>query len=81
MAKEKIGKETCLRGNTNTQILGSSTYSVSTVIKEIEQTIKAGKPGGRYMYAAGCEWPWEPKNMAIRNLSIAKGLNEALGGY
>jgi hypothetical protein len=28
------------------------------------------------MYAAGCEWPWAPLDLAIRNLSIAKALVE-----
>jgi uroporphyrinogen-III decarboxylase len=81
MAREKIGKSNCIRGNTNTQILGSTTYSALDVITEISKTINAGKPGGMYMYAAGCEWPWEPKEMAIRNLSIAKALVEETGKY
>jgi len=81
MAKEKIGKNICIRGNTNTQILGSPTYTVSRVIKEISETIEAGKKGGMYMYGAGCEWPWEPKDMACRNLGIARALTEKLGSY
>ncbi len=79
--KETIGKKTCIRGNTNTQILGSLTYPVEKVISEIEETIKLGKPGGKYMYAAGCEWPWEPLSMASRNLGIAKSLIEKMGKY
>ena len=81
MAKQKIGDKICIRGNTNTQILGSESYSIEIVSKEIIKTIEAGKSGGRYMYAAGCEWPWEPFNMAIRNLSLAKGIAESLGYY
>lgn len=80
-AREKIGRSNCIRGNTNTQILGSPIYSTLDVITEVSKTIKAGKPGGMYMYAAGCEWPWEPKEMAIRNLSIAKALVEETGKY
>jgi len=34
-----------------------------------------------YMYGAGCEWPWEPKDMACRNLGIARALTEKLGSY
>jgi len=81
LAKEKIGNKNCIRGNTNTQIIGSSTYSVSEVIKEVSKTIDAGKPNGMFMYAAGCEWPWEPLHMAIRNLSVAKALTEKMGYY
>ena len=81
LAKEKIGKNNCIRGNTNTQILGSETYSISGVYNEIKQTIEAGKPGGMYQYGAGCEWPWEPISMASRNLGIAKVLIEELGKY
>ena len=81
IAKEKIGKNNCIRGNTNTQILGSFTYSSSEVINEVSKTIDAGKPDGRFMYAAGCEWPWEPKDMACRNLGIAKALTDKLGKY
>jgi len=80
-AKEKIGKKNCIRGNTNTQVLGSLSYPLSEVIKEIEKTIQMGKPRGFYMYAAGCEWPWEPLSMASRNLGIAKTLIEKLGYY
>ncbi|MFX0094319.1 MAG: uroporphyrinogen decarboxylase family protein, partial [Candidatus Hodarchaeota archaeon] len=79
-AKIKIGKEVCIRGNTNTSTLGTPS-SAEEIVKEVAQDIRAGKPGGRYMYAAGCEWPWEPLDMAIRNLSIAKALNEKLGQY
>ena len=81
LAKEKIGKSNCIRGNTNTQILGSTLYSISQVSSEIEKTIELGKPGGMYQYAAGCEWPWEPLSMASRNLGIAKTLVEKLGKY
>ncbi len=81
LAKEKIGTNNCIRGNTNTQILGSTTYSINDVISEVETTIELGKPGGMFMYAAGCEWPWEPFTMASRNLGIAKTLVEKLGKY
>jgi len=80
-AKEKIGKKNCIRGNTNTQVLGSQNYSISNVSKEIEKTIELGKPNGMYQYAAGCEWPWEPLYMASRNLGIAKTLVDKLGKY
>ncbi|MFX1536276.1 MAG: uroporphyrinogen decarboxylase family protein, partial [Promethearchaeota archaeon] len=79
-AKVKIGKKVCVRGNTNTSILGTP-HSAEAIVKEITQNIEAGKPKGMYMYGAGCEWPWEPLNMAIRNLSIAKALNENMGRY
>ena len=81
MAKEKIGKNNCIRGNTNTMILGSTKYSPLEVINEISNTIEVGKPGGRFMYAAGCEWPWEPFEMASRNIGFAKALIEKLGQY
>ncbi len=81
LAKEKIGKNSCIRGNTNTQILGSPKYSISRVIEEIIKTIEAGKPGGNYMFSLGCEVPWEPLYLAIRNLSIAKAITEKMGSY
>ncbi len=81
LAKEKIGSKNCIRGNTNTQVLGSSSYTVQEVIAEISKTLEAGKPNGMYMYAAGCEWPWEPLEMACRNLGVAKALTEKLGKY
>jgi len=81
VAKEKIGNKNCIRGNTNTQVLGSQTYSISDVSSEIEKTIESGKPGGMYQYAAGCEWPWKPLSLASRNLGIAKVLVEKLGKY
>ena len=81
LAKEKIGRNNCIRGNTNTQVLGSQTYSIRDVSKEIERTIELGKPRGMYQYAAGCEWPWEPISMASRNLGIARTLVDKLGTY
>jgi uroporphyrinogen-III decarboxylase len=81
LAKEKIGTNNCIRGNTNTQVLGSKTYSISDVSNEIENTIKLGKSKGMYQYAAGCEWPWEPLSMASRNLGIARTLVDKLGRY
>jgi len=80
-AKEKIGHRICLRGNTDTTILGNRYYSVDQINEAVLKTITAGKPNGKYMFAAGCEWPWEPKELAIRNLSIAKALVEQLGKY
>jgi uroporphyrinogen decarboxylase len=81
VAKEKIGTSNCIRGNTNTQVLGSQTYSYSDVSNEIEKTIELGKPRGMYQYAAGCEWPWKPLFMASRNLGIARTLVDKLGKY
>jgi len=81
LAKEKIGKNNCIRGNTNTQILSSKTYSILGVYNEIKNTIEAGKPGGMYMFSSGCEWPWKPLDLTIRNLSIAKALTEFMGKY
>ncbi|MFW9969922.1 MAG: uroporphyrinogen decarboxylase family protein [Candidatus Odinarchaeota archaeon] len=81
IAKEKIGKKNCIRGNTNTQILGSDSYSPSRIIKEVTKTIETGKPGGLYQFSAGCEWPWLPIEVASRNLGIAKALIERLGYY
>ncbi len=81
LAKEKIGKNNCIRGNTNTQILGSEIYSILGVYNEIKDTIEAGKPGGLYMFSSGCEWPWKPITMASRNLGIAKALIEKIGRY
>ena len=81
IAKQKIGSSNCIRGNTNTQVLGSSSYSVKDVMNEVEKTINNGKPGGNYMYAAGCEWPWKPIELASRNLGIAKSLVETMGKY
>jgi len=81
IAKEKIGKRVCLRGNTNTTILGNELYTESQIKEEIAETIRAGKPGGRYMFSAGCEWPWEPLDLALHNLQIAGNLVMKLGEY
>jgi uroporphyrinogen-III decarboxylase len=81
LAKMKIGKNNCIRGNTNTQILGSLKYSISRVIEEIVKTIETGKPGGMYQWAGGCEIPWSPLDIAIRNLSVAKSIIENMGYY
>ncbi|MHA1906347.1 MAG: uroporphyrinogen decarboxylase family protein [Candidatus Thorarchaeota archaeon] len=80
-AKKKVGAKVCLRGNTNTTLLASPTFSETQVVNEITNTIIAGKPGGRFMFAAGCEWPWEPLDLSLRNLEIARTLIEKLGGY
>ncbi|MFX0101986.1 MAG: uroporphyrinogen decarboxylase family protein [Candidatus Hodarchaeota archaeon] len=81
MAKEKIGKKICLRGNTNTSILGDPYERPERIVHEVTRNLNDGKPGELYMYGAGCEWPWEPLDMAIRNMSIAKALTEKLGWY
>ncbi|MHA1111644.1 MAG: uroporphyrinogen decarboxylase family protein [Promethearchaeota archaeon] len=80
-AKKKIGSKVCLRGNVNTQILGSEHYSSEDVSEEVTKNIEAGKPGGKFMLAAGCESPWSPKDLAFRNLKIMKELNEKYGKY
>jgi uroporphyrinogen-III decarboxylase len=80
-AKQKIGKDVCIRGNINTQIVGSDQYSVEDVACETIRAIQAGKPGGKYMLCAGCEQPWMPKDVAIRNISTMKALNEKMGYY
>ncbi len=80
-AKEKIGSRLCLRGNTHTSLLGNQTYTEAQVTKEISETIQAGKPEGRYMFSAGCEWPWEPLGITTRNLRIAGDIIQKLGGY
>lgn len=81
IAKSKIGDRICIRGNTNTNLLGNRMYGPEMVAQEVTQTIEAGKPNGRYMFAAGCEWPWEPLDVAARNLGIARTLNDRLGVY
>ena len=81
IAKEKIGDKVCIRGNTNTQILGSEHYSEKDVEEEVKKNIEAGKPGGMFMLAAGCESPWSPKHLAIRNLNLMKRMNEKIGKY
>jgi uroporphyrinogen-III decarboxylase len=80
-AKERIGDQVCLRGNIDTRILGNASFPSEQIYETVLKTIEAGKPNGRYMFGAGCEWPWEPKELAIRNLSLAKALIEDLGKY
>ncbi len=80
-AKKKIGNQVCIRGNTDTRFLGNSLYDVDKIEELVVKTLEAGKPNGRYMYAAGCEWPWEPKEVALRNLQIARRLTEKIGKY
>ena len=80
-AKEKCGKNNCIRGNSNTMIFGDPSYSTQDIVNEVSKTINAGKPEGQYMYALGCEVPWEPLDLAIRNLSIAKAITEKMGDY
>jgi len=81
LAKEKVGGQVCIRGNTNTSMLGNRVYSASEVTDALTKTMQEGKPGGKYMFAAGCEWPWEPMDLAIRNIEIAETLVKKLGGY
>lgn len=80
-AKKEIGNNVCLRGNTDTRLLGSSSHNVQKIIEDVADTIKKGKPNGRYMYAAGCEWPWEPLDVATGNLSAARSVTTKLGKY
>lgn len=80
-AKQKVGQSVCLRGNTNTALLGDRAYSSAEVTSKIVECVEAGKPGGRYMYSAGCEWPWEPLELATNNLRIAKKLVDREGVY
>jgi len=81
VAKQKIGNQICIRGNSNTSILGNSSTPINEIVANISNNIEIGKRGGRYMYAAGCEWPWMPFELALRNLSIARTLTEKLGYY
>jgi len=80
-AKIKIGNRICIRGNFNTSLLSHQYITPEEIIPKISQNIDTGKPGGMYMFAAGCEWPWTPPNIAIRNLSIAKTICEKIGYY
>jgi uroporphyrinogen-III decarboxylase len=80
-AKGKVGNRVCIRGNTDTSLLGSPVYTRAEVSDAIASTIEAGKPGGRYMFGAGCEWPWAPLELAIENLEIARSLVEKHGAY
>jgi uroporphyrinogen-III decarboxylase len=81
MAKRKIGDRICIRGNTNTSLLGDGLCKPEEIVGEVTKTIEAGKPNGRYMFGGGCEWPWEPVEVVSRNLGIAKALNDKLGRY
>lgn len=81
LAKQEIGKYLCIRGNLDTRILGNANISEKKVEDLIKKTINAGKSGGKYIFAAGCEWPWKPKDIAIKNLRIAKRITEQLGYY
>jgi uroporphyrinogen-III decarboxylase len=81
MAKERVGGSVCLRGNTNTTLLGDASMPLERLVLAIAKNIEDGMPGGRYWYAAGCEWPWAPKDMAFRNMAAAKALVEKLGKY
>ncbi|MFW9814151.1 MAG: uroporphyrinogen decarboxylase family protein [Candidatus Thorarchaeota archaeon] len=80
-AKKKVGEKVCLRGNTDTTLLGSVTFAQEEIEKNVAQVIKDGKPGGRYMYSGGCEWPWQPLDLVKRNLRTTKSIVEKLGSY
>ncbi|MFW9962384.1 MAG: uroporphyrinogen decarboxylase family protein [Candidatus Sifarchaeia archaeon] len=81
LAKNKVGKNVCLRGNTNTTLLGSSTYTQEELERNITQVIQAGKPDGKYMYSGGCEWPWKPLDLVTQNLRTAKSAVGKMGVY
>ncbi|MHA1937393.1 MAG: uroporphyrinogen decarboxylase family protein, partial [Candidatus Thorarchaeota archaeon] len=80
-AKNKIGNRVCIRGNTNTAVLGDQMYDSAHVADAINKNIQEGKTGGKYMYSAGCEWPWKPLDIAIRNIEIARSQVMKLGVY
>ncbi len=80
-AKQKIGKDTCLRGNTSTSLLGSAVFDTDRIIDAVTKTVLDGKPGGRYMFGAGCEFPWAPFDLAARNLAICKEAVDKHGSY
>ena len=75
-ARERLGETITLRGNVNTQVLGSPTYGLNEVKEEVLRVLEVGRRSKRYLFAAGCEWPWAPVEMAIRNLALSKGLVE-----
>jgi uroporphyrinogen-III decarboxylase len=75
----QYGDRLCIRGNTNTTMLGDYTQPIDRIVNTITQEINIGKGEKRYIYAAGCEWPWAPLELSIRNLSIAKTLVEQNG--
>ena len=80
-AKEKIGNRICIRGNTNTAVLGDRMFDSTYVSEAVAQTIQAGKSDGRYMFSAGCEWPWKPMEIATRNIEIARKQVMEFGVY
>ncbi|MEM2902420.1 MAG: uroporphyrinogen decarboxylase family protein [Candidatus Bathyarchaeia archaeon] len=80
VAKEKIG-ECCIRGNVNTTILGDPMATTEAIFDACKESVETGKINGRYMFAAGCEWPWRPLNIVSRNLGIAKAIVLAYGTY
>ena len=82
IASDRFGHDTCIRGNVNTTILGSTYYAPERVIREIENILHASMAGGkRYMFAAGCEWPWEPVSIVTRKLGLAKAFVARDGSY
>ncbi len=79
LAKEKLGMKVCIRGNTDTRLLGNPNLTIDQINRNIMETLKMGKQNGRYMYAAGCEWPWEPLEIVTRNLSAARIITKKYG--
>ncbi|MHA1925411.1 MAG: uroporphyrinogen decarboxylase family protein [Candidatus Thorarchaeota archaeon] len=47
-AKNKIGNRVCIRGNTNTAVLGDQMYDSAHVADAINKNIQEGKTGGKY---------------------------------
>jgi hypothetical protein len=56
LVKNKVGNDICIRDNSNTTTLGTHKRP-EDIIKEITDTIIAGKSGGRCLYATGSEQP------------------------
>jgi len=80
IAKEKSG-DRCIRGNVSTTVLGDPASPTQTVFDACREAIRIGKINGRYMFSAGCEWPWKPLDIVSRNLGIAKATVLAYGSY
>jgi uroporphyrinogen-III decarboxylase len=70
-AKSHVGEKICLRGNTNTGLLADQFCAISQIEEQIQRDVEIGSVGGKYIYAAGCEWPWSPLELVTRNLDIA----------
>ena len=78
-AKIQIGSRICLRGNTNTSLLADKFSSSEKVAIQIQNEVQIGKINGKYIYGAGCEWPWSPLSVAVQNLDIARQIVEKEG--